>query len=176
MRRRQAGGRRWLGIAGAALVLLLIGALAGYFIARSQLNDSQAMLRETREQLSVLQKAMGQAEERIWNHYLEKQALAAQVEELQKGSDDGGHVTPTTATPGPQSTYGDGTYLVGAQIPPGDYTGVVTGQVGYWARLRSTDGVIGAIIANGLPRGPFVLTINQSDTAVELRGVKLTSR
>lgn len=174
--KRRAGGRMWPGFAGAALVLLLVGALAGYFIARSQLNDNRAMLMEAREQVSVLQKAVSQAEERIWNYYQENQVLVAQVEELQRGPDDGDRGTPTTAVPGPRTTYGDGTYLVGTQIPPGDYTGVVTGQVGYWARLRSTDGVIGAIIANGLPRGPFVLTINQSDMAVELRGVKITSR
>jgi hypothetical protein len=32
------------------------------------------------------------------------------------------------------------------------------------------------IIANGIPSGPFVLTIVVSDKAVELRGVRLTAR
>jgi hypothetical protein len=35
---------------------------------------------------------------------------------------------------------------------------------------------VGSIIANALPRGPFVLTIIESDKAVELRGVVITAR
>ena len=49
-------------------------------------------------------------------------------------------------------------------------------QAGYWARLKATDGIVSSIVANGLPRGPFVLTVVESDKAVELRGVELTAR
>jgi hypothetical protein len=73
-------------------------------------------------------------------------------------------------------SFGDGVFLVGDDMAPGTYAGVVTGTVGYWARLRGTDGSIGAIITNGLPRGPFLLTVEPGDKAVELRGVMLTPR
>ena len=83
---------------------------------------------------------------------------------------------PLLPVPGPAGTYGDGIYLVGVDIVPGTYEGAVTGEVGYWARLKGTDGVVGSIITNALPRGPFVLTIIKSDKAVELRGVVITAQ
>ena len=67
-------------------------------------------------------------------------------------------------------------YLVGEDIEPGVYDGVVVKEQGHWARLKGTDGMVSQIIANGIVRGPFVLTIVQSDVAVELRGVILTAR
>ena len=60
-------------------------------------------------------------------------------------------------------SYSDGVYLVGEGIPAGQYSGVVTGAVGYWARLQDVDGSTSAIIENALPRGPFVLTIQSGD-------------
>lgn len=73
------------------------------------------------------------------------------------------------------NTFTDGIYLVGEDIKPGTYRGTVTSSMGtgYWARLRDTDGGVNSIIANGLPGGPFVLTIKPTDKAVELTGVKL---
>jgi hypothetical protein len=35
--------------------------------------------------------------------------------------------------------------------------------------------MVNGIIANAMPRGPFVLTIFPTDEAVELRGVRLTA-
>jgi len=67
-------------------------------------------------------------------------------------------------------------YLVGKTIPAGTYDGTITGEVGYWARLKNTTGFVDGIIANGLPGGPFVLTIYPTDIAVELKGVRLTAR
>lgn len=173
---RRRGERKWWVRAVAGLVLLLIGALAGYFVAGSQVNDSTTELAEAKQRLAVMEKAVSQAEERNWNYYRENQALSARIDELEGDSGGGAPATTSTTVPGQHASYTDGIYMVGEQIAPGDYDGVVNGKVGYWARLRSTDGVIGAIIANGLPRGPFVLTISQSDVAVELRGVTLTSR
>jgi len=77
---------------------------------------------------------------------------------------------------GPGKTYGDGVYLVGEDIEPGVYDGVVVKEQGYWARLEGTDGMASQFIANGIVRGPFILTIVQSDVAVELRAVILTAR
>jgi hypothetical protein len=159
-----------------ALVLLLVGALAGFFIARSQSQAAEDELAQARQGLAVLQKGQAEAEERNWNYYRENEALKAEIAALkaQPGTTEPGS-TSTTVTDA-AGTFTDGIYLVGDDITPGDYDGVVIGQAGYWARLRGTDGVVGAIVANGLVTGPFVLTINTSDVAVELRGVKLTSR
>jgi uncharacterized protein YneF (UPF0154 family) len=160
-----------------ALVLLLIGALAGFFLARAQVESAKAGLSEVRLQLGVTERGLTESEQRNWNYYRENQALQTQIDELQAASGGAGPATSSTTTvPGRSGTYTDGIYLVGEEILPGEYDGVVTAQVGYWARLRGTDGVVGAIVANGLATGPFVLTINSSDVAVELRGVKITSR
>jgi hypothetical protein len=175
--RRPRRERTWAGLAAASIILLLVGAVAGYFIARSQLSDSNLELADARQRLAAVERAVSQAEERNWNYYRENEALTAEIADLKAGSGSSGTtVTTPTTIPGAHPSYADGIYLVGEQIAPGEYSGTVTGEVGYWARLRSTDGVIGAIIANGLPRGPFVVTITESDVAVELRGVKLTSR
>lgn len=74
------------------------------------------------------------------------------------------------------NTFTDGVYLVGEDIKPGTYRGTVTDDIGYWARLRDTSGGLSSIIANGLPKGPFVLTIKKSDKAVELKGVSLVRK
>jgi len=71
------------------------------------------------------------------------------------------------------NTFTDGTYLVNTDIKPGTYRGTLTGDTGYWARLRDTSGGLNSIIANGLPSGPFVLTISSSDNAIEIRNVTL---
>ena len=38
---------------------------------------------------------------------------------------------------------------------------------GYWARLKSLDGSLDTIIANGSIGGPTTLTINKTDVAVQ---------
>jgi len=170
-RRRLAVLAAW--VAGV-LLLVAVGAVIGFAVARAQHDDIAAELSRTREELGVLERALSQAEERNWNYYRENSALKAQIEAGQ-----GGGSMPTTSAIGGQSTpavYGDGIYLVGEDILPGTYDGVVLGTQGYWARLKATDGQIGSILANAIPQAPFVLTIVVSDRAVELRGVRITAR
>jgi hypothetical protein len=161
--------------AAAALAVLLLGVLVGFLIARSQASGDAALLDESRAQLGELQRALSQAEERNWTYYRANEALQA---ELERARADGQTSTSTTTPglPGANREYGDGVYLVGEDISPGTYDGVVDGEVGYWARLEATDGSTSAIITNALPRGPFVLTIYSGDRAVELRGVTITPR
>ncbi|MFH0915217.1 MAG: hypothetical protein V1912_02050 [bacterium] len=158
----------------AALVMLLVGVLTGFFIARSQAAGDAAVLTETRAQLGQLQKARSQSEDRNWTYYRENEVLKAELEQARSS----GQTSTSTTVPGSSgagSTYRDGVYIVGEDISPGTYDGVVTGKVGYWARLKETDGSASAIIANAIPRGPFVLTIYPADKAVELRGVEIRS-
>jgi hypothetical protein len=160
----------------AGLALLLVGVLVGFLIARSQAGDDEVELAQARQELSAVREALSQAEERNWDYYRENEALKVEVENLEPGNLVS---TPRTVdfddvvTPG---TYGDGIYLVGEDIAVGTYDGVVVGAQGYWARLKGTDGLVSQIVANAIPRGPFVLTIVESDKAVELRGVRLTAR
>lgn len=158
----------------AGVVLLVVGALIGFTIARSQADHNAAELAEVRNELGVMERALSQAEERNWSYYRENLALKAEIE---AGQSDGSTSTSTT-TPqsGTRTTYGDGLYLVGEDIAVGDYDGIVVGKQGYWARLKGTDGLVSSIIANAIPREPFVLTIIVSDRAVELRGVEITAR
>jgi hypothetical protein len=164
-----------LSLIAVALVLLLVGALVGFFIARSQSADEAAELDRTREELGILQRALTQTEERNWNYYLQYEALRRDLDRYLSG---GGSSTSTTLPRpyGPGATYGDGVYLVGEDIAVGTYDGVVTDEIGYWARLKGTDGTVNSIITNDIPRGPFLLTIITSDKAVELRGVVITAR
>jgi hypothetical protein len=174
--------RSWLWVGAAGLALLVAGALAGFYLARSESADEAAELVETRVELAQLTAAHAQSEQRNWDYYRRLQGLEAENGALAAGpehplpSDEGTTSTTTSGSPALGAAYGDGVYLVGEDISPGTYDGVVTGDLGYWARLRGTDGSVGAIAENAIVRGPFVLTITEVDTAVELWGVELNPR
>ncbi len=183
-RRRQRVTLLAAWVAGA-VVLMAVGAALGVAVVRSQNNGTAAELDRLREELGVVKRALSNAEERNWSYYRENLGLKAQIEAGENG--DPVQPSPTTTgsdrttggatnTGGVTTVYGDGIYLVGEDIMAGTYEGVVLGSQGYWARLKATDGMVSSILANAVPRGPFVLTINVSDKAVELRGVRLTSR
>jgi hypothetical protein len=166
-KRRARLSYSWLTI---AVVALLVGLMAGFYIARSQTSSDQAALAEANARLGELQFALSRSEDRNWTYYRTSQALKEELNRVTAS-------TPTTAPPpNAKGTYGPGLYLVGEDIPAGTYDGAVDGSVGYWARLKGTDGAIASIIENGIPKGPFVLTLEPADIAVELRGVTLTER
>jgi len=65
--------------------------------------------------------------------------------------------------------FGDGTHAVGRDVAPGTYR--TSGRNGcYWARLRSFNGSLSAIIANDNAVGPAVVTIARKDKGFETRG------
>jgi hypothetical protein len=156
----------WLGI---ALLLLIAGLMGGFFVGRAQYSGDSAALADANASMGEMQKALKGSEDRNWTYYRTVEGLKAELAQA-TGS------TPTTApsSGGTRTSYSDGVYLVGEGIPAGTYDGVVNGTIGYWARLKATDGSISAIIENGIPKGPFVLTIATADMALELRGVTLT--
>jgi hypothetical protein len=61
--------------------------------------------------------------------------------------------------------FGDGIYIVKTDIRPGTYRS--TGSDCYWARLRSFDGELGSIIANGNTSGRAIVTIKKTDRGFE---------
>jgi hypothetical protein len=165
-RKRFSSG--WLGI---ALAMLLVGVMAGFFIARSQSSGDQAALDDANARVAELQSALSHSEDRNWTYYQNYQTLKAQLEQ------GGSSASSTTPSHAPQpGTYTEGVYLVGEDIPAGTFDGAVNGGLGYWARLKDTDGANSSIVENAIVKGPFVLTVQPSDRAVELRGVTLTKR
>jgi hypothetical protein len=150
--------------------MLVVGLLAGFFIARGQTNDAKTALAEAEAALGELQTALTRSEDRNWTYYRAIERLEEQLEQTKSSSST---TSPSSTTSG---AYGPGIYLVGENIPAGTYDGELTDTVGYWARLRGTDGAIASIIENGIPKGAFVLTIEPADKAIELRGVMLTAR
>jgi hypothetical protein len=65
-------------------------------------------------------------------------------------------------------SFGNGTYLIGASLPPGQYRSVNDQEAScYWARLRDTSGASGSIIANDIGPGPRLVEILASDYAFE---------
>jgi hypothetical protein len=65
------------------------------------------------------------------------------------------------------TVLGDGVFLVGSDIQPGEYRTSPESGLCYWARLSGTSGDFDEIIANGNPTGPTVVTIEDSDYAFE---------
>lgn len=70
---------------------------------------------------------------------------------------------------GTAKRFGDGTYRIGKDIPPGTYR-TRGGEFCYWARLRSFSGSLNSILANENARGPEVVTILRTDKGFETRG------
>jgi hypothetical protein len=153
--------RRFTGVLAATIAVLCLaaGTMIGYSLALSQVREAAAEATVAREDLDRLARAHETLQERNWILYLEAEEL--------RGAEAS---NPTPTQPG---VYADGTYEVGTDIPPGTYRGEVTGEFGYWARLRNTSGMVSGIVANDVVRGPFVITIVSSDAAVELRRVTL---
>ncbi|MEV0523066.1 hypothetical protein AB0I66_06535 [Streptomyces sp. NPDC050439] len=69
---------------------------------------------------------------------------------------------------------GDGTFVVGTEAKPGTYrtAGPADDVIDncYWARLKSTSGDVGDIIANGNTKGPATVTISPGDKAFQTTG------
>jgi hypothetical protein len=164
----------------AGVVLLAIGALAGFYIAHAQSSGERTELVDSRSALAVAKRALLESEQRNWDYYRSLDVLMVENERLKAETGDlpVSDQAPATTAPAaiPGRTYGEGVYLVGEDILPGEYAGVVTADTGYWARLKATDGAVASIVANGVVRGPFELTIIESDKAVELRHVQITER
>lgn len=147
---------------GLTAFALFAGVLLGYRIASSEVRRLTGELASTRADLASLAEAHNTLNERNRMLYLA-------AEQARSGA------ASPTPDPAP-GVFTDGTYAVGDDIAPGTYQGEVTGEFGYWARLNATTGMLSAIIANDIERGPFLLTINPADAAVELRGVTLTAQ
>jgi hypothetical protein len=63
----------------------------------------------------------------------------------------------------PATTFGDGLYLVGVDVTPGEYktSGPGAGGHCYWARLSDSSGA--DIIANNITEGPTRVTAIQGE-------------
>lgn len=144
--------------------------MTGFFISRAETAGDAAALADANARLGQLQAALTRSEDRNWTYYRANQNLTQELGQTASTS------SPTPPSTSAKGTYGPGIYLVGEDIPAGTYDGVVSDSVGYWARLKETDGTIASIIDNGIVKGPFVLTIVPGDKAVELQGVTLTPR
>jgi hypothetical protein len=67
------------------------------------------------------------------------------------------------------TSFGEGTYIVGTDLRPGTY-GSPGGDLCYWERLRGFSGETAEIIANDLPSGQAIVTIRQSDKGFRSSG------
>jgi len=72
--------------------------------------------------------------------------------------------------PAPGGTFGDGTYLVGAQVTPGTYRTRTPADGCYWERLSGLSGELGHIIANSFSDYVQVVTIAPGDVAFHTDG------
>jgi hypothetical protein len=60
-------------------------------------------------------------------------------------------------------SFGDGTFVVGAELPAGTYRTAASTESCYWARLSGFGGELDDIKANDIGDGPRVVTIDASD-------------
>jgi len=64
----------------------------------------------------------------------------------------------------------DGTWIVGTDITPGTYKASASDSTCYWSRLKDFEGSLDDIIANGLPGGSAVVTIEAGDKGFSTQG------
>jgi hypothetical protein len=72
--------------------------------------------------------------------------------------------TPTPTPPPAPSGFGDGTHLVGSDMPAGTYS-ASGGSSCYWERERDTSGQLSGIIANGFGDTHPIVAIDSTDVA-----------
>jgi hypothetical protein len=91
-------------------------------------------------------------------------------------TDDCGRWAPAIADgPDVSGGFGDGTYVVGSDVPPGTYR--ATGGSGcYWERLSDLTGNFDAILANEATDGPSAVTLDGSEAAFSTEGCGTWSR
>ncbi|WP_330318475.1 hypothetical protein [Streptomyces platensis] len=79
-----------------------------------------------------------------------------------------GPTAQATAPAGPDTTVGQGSYLVGKDIAAGTYrTGGPAASdmpLCYWARAKDTSGARDSVLANGTPKGPARVTVHTGET------------
>lgn len=161
---------------GAVILALLLGIGIGVLLSSWVSRDDAAVLEETEADLAALRTATARLEERNWKLFRESELAREELAKATGESTATGEASAAEDAGGEPGVFADGVYLVPEDLPTGTYDGVVTGDFGYWARLKNTEGMVSSIEANGVVRGPFVLEVNPSDRAVELRGVVLTPR
>ena len=134
-------------------VLVAAGTEVGPLVSRGRTAENTAALADARLQVAELRQALSGSEERNWTYYREREALKAELDQARSTHTS---APPTTVpqTGSDRRTYADGMYAVGDDISAGTYRGRVTRDVGYWARLKNTTGMVDGIIANAVPRGP----------------------
>jgi endonuclease YncB( thermonuclease family) len=94
-----------------------------------------------------------------------------------------GPTCPGSAAPAPvqpvsaptASTVGDGTWVVGSDIPSGTYRTTGPSEEGVvkmciWSRRKDTSGEVRSVIATDIAQGPTTVTIKPTDGAFESRG------
>jgi Ca2+-binding RTX toxin-like protein len=75
----------------------------------------------------------------------------------------------------PPFTFGNGTWRVGADIPPGRYRMISDGSSCYWARLSGFGGTLEEIIANDFGYDTQIVDIEASDKGFESSSCNLWS-
>lgn len=126
--------------------------------ASSNANDYRAVVAERdklQEKVAKLSTRIG----KLIAHPVEQAAVASTA--------DTGATAPATTV----STYSDGVYLVGTDMPAGRYKGDVTGDVAYWAISSDANG--SDIISNDLPAGPFYVEVSGGQY-LKLTGVQIS--
>jgi hypothetical protein len=86
--------------------------------------------------------------------------------------------SPAASSAAKVNGFTDGQYRVGSDVKPGTYTTTVRGKASdpliscYWARLKSFDGDMSAVLANGNLAGGAHgrMTVKASDVGVEFSG------
>lgn len=164
-----AGGRRWQTwhLLAVALVSLVLGAAAGGTGA----SEDRAAKKRAEAAKDRAESALAAAKALNADLEVKAGAATAAADSLRRATSTTGvpatpapSIATTTTTPGPRTSFTEGTFRVGVDIAPGTYSAPGTSGNCYWARLSNLTGQ-NDIIANHLDPGPASVTILASDVA-----------
>ncbi len=134
----------WTGI---IVVVLLVGLMAGFFLARSQSSGDSAAVVEANARVGELQSALSRSEDRNWTYYRTIEGLKGELEQANSTS------TTFPGTGGTPDSFSDGVYLVGEDIPAGTYDGVINGPSATGRASRARTGPYRPSSRTPSPRG-----------------------
>jgi flagellar biosynthesis chaperone FliJ len=135
---------------------------------QSQVDDLEDKVLPANE-IRDRESALDARDERLDDREAELRALERELDSRESDLDDRQAAISGQEHIMENATFGDGTYVIGEDIPAGTYVSP-GGSNCYWARLSGLGGSLDEIITNHLGSGPQTVAIPSSDVAFETTG------
>lgn len=157
----------WAWALGAALVGLVLGGVLGgvigYGAASEEIEQAKSTQGSTAAELNATESELESLSGELDDRSSELDQRSADLDTREQ------ELVATEQQIEANTIPGDGTYLVGTDIQPGQYRSEGNSFC-YWERTSGTSGEFGDIIANGTVEGQGLVTVDSGDVAFKSQG------